>query len=101
MVLAVACASPKVGYDYDRSAHFNDYRTYEWGPGTPQATGDPRIDNPLLDAHIRSAVVAELRSKGFTTPAQGKPDFYQSRARERSGRASPLEALHRTKHIEN
>lgn len=76
VVLAAACASPKVGYDYDRSAHFNDYRTYEWGPGTSQASGDPRIDNPLLDAHIRRAVVAELRSKGFTPPKQGEPDFY-------------------------
>ena len=76
VVLTAACASQKVGYDYDRSAHFNDYRTYEWGPGTSQATDDPRIDNPLLDAHIRNAVVAELRSKGFTTPTHGKPDFY-------------------------
>ncbi len=76
VVLAAACASPKVGYDYDHSAQFNAYRTYEWGPGTSQASGDPRIDNPLLDAHIRRAVVAELRSKGFTPPKQGEPDFY-------------------------
>ena len=75
-VLAAGCASPKIGYDYDRSARFTDYRTYEWGPDAPHTVGNPRIDNRLLDAHIRSAIVDELHSKGFTTPGQGPPDFY-------------------------
>lgn len=75
-VSAVACASPKVGYDYDRSANFSVYHTYEWMPGKQETTGDKRLDNSLVDARIRTAIGAQLRSKGFTVPVGGSPDFY-------------------------
>ncbi|MDF0645819.1 MAG: DUF4136 domain-containing protein [Nitrospira sp.] len=74
--LASACASPKVGYDYDRSADFTTYRTYAWMPDSRSPTGDRRIDNDLVDARIRAAVDRQLRGKGYTNPAAGKPDFY-------------------------
>ncbi|BFU96429.1 MAG: conserved protein of unknown function [Nitrospira sp.] len=74
--LAFACASPKVGYDYDRSADFTSYRTYEWMPDSRSPTGDRRIDNDLVDARIRAAVDRQLRGKGYTNPAAGQPDFY-------------------------
>jgi hypothetical protein len=76
VVLAAACASPKVGYDYDRSAHFNAYHTYEWMPGNQERTGDARIDNSAVDMRIRIAVAAQLRLKGYTEPVNGPPDFY-------------------------
>lgn len=74
--LASACASPKIGYDYDRSADFTTYRTYEWMPDSRSPTGDRRVDNDLVDARIRSAVDRQLRGKGYTNPAAGQPDFY-------------------------
>jgi len=73
---ASACASPKVGYDYDHSASFTAYHTYEWVSGKQEVTGDKRLDNALVDARIRQAVEAQLRSKGYTAPAAAKPDFY-------------------------
>lgn len=76
MVLASACASPKVGYDFDRSMDFSTYRTYEWMPDTGAKTGDKRIDNSLVDARIRSAIDAQLRGKGYTHSTAGQPDFY-------------------------
>ena len=73
---AAACASPQVGYDYDHSANFRAYHTYEWMPGKQETTGDKRVDNSLVDARIRTAIGAQLRSKGYTAPVDGRPDFY-------------------------
>lgn len=73
---ATGCASPKIGYDYDSSANFTAYHTYEWMPGNQEPTGDKRVDNSLVDARIRNAVEAQLRSKGYQQPATGQPDFY-------------------------
>jgi len=75
-LLISGCASPKVGYDYDRGADFSAYRTYEWLPDSRSPAGDRRIDNDLVDARIRAAVDGQLRRKGYTSPAAGQPDFY-------------------------
>lgn len=75
-LLISACASPKIGFDYDRSADFTAYRTYEWMPDSRSPTGDRRIDNDLVDARIRAAIDGQLRRKGYTSPAGGRPDFY-------------------------
>ena len=75
-VAVTACASPKIGYDYDSSANFSAYRTYEWMPGIQETTGDKRVDNSLVDSRIRTAVGSRLRAKGYTTSLNGKPDFY-------------------------
>jgi len=76
MASAVACASPKVGYDYDLSTNFSTYHTYAWVPGTQEATGDKRLDNSLVDTRIRTTISAHFNSKGYTAPADGTPDFY-------------------------
>jgi Domain of unknown function (DUF4136) len=72
--LAVACTSPKVGYDYDRSVNFSRYHTYAWVSSAQEATGDRRLDSSLVDARIRAAIDRHLREKGFAT-TQGGPDF--------------------------
>ncbi|BCA52967.1 hypothetical protein W02_01070 [Nitrospira sp. KM1] len=77
LIFAVtACGAPKIGYDYDHTANFRGYRTFEWGPEQQQVSGDARIDNTLLDTRIRTAVADELRAKGFSIPINGEPDFY-------------------------
>jgi len=76
LAASAACASPKIGYDYDRSANFSAYRTYEWVPGEQDKTGDRRIDNSAVDIRLRTAVAAQLLVKGYTTPTAGQPDFY-------------------------
>jgi hypothetical protein len=69
------CASPKIGYDYDRSVNFTHYHTYAWIPRAHDATGDRRLDSSLIDARIRSAIDAQLRSKGYTATADDTPEF--------------------------
>lgn len=72
-----ACApSPKIGYDFDRSADFSAFRTYAWLSGEQEKTGDRRADSSVVDMRIRIAVGTQLRLKGYQALAEGKPDFY-------------------------
>jgi hypothetical protein len=76
VILAAACAAPKIGYDYDPHTNFSAYRTYDWVPGQQEATGDRRVDNAQVDIRIRTAVGAQLHLKGYAPTVDGKPDFY-------------------------
>ena len=69
------CASPKIGYDFDRNVDFSAYQAYAWVPGAQEATGDSRLDSSLIDARIRAAIDAQLRLKGYTATAKDKPQF--------------------------
>jgi Domain of unknown function (DUF4136) len=71
-----ACASAKIGYDYDAGVNFSGYHVYDWAPEEQEKTGDRRIDNAQVDIRIRSAIGAQLRRKGYTTSIDAKPDFY-------------------------
>jgi hypothetical protein len=73
--LAVGCTSPKVGYDYDRSADFSRFHSYAWGSGAQEPTGDRRLDSSLVDARIRTAIERELRAKGYRASPDASPDF--------------------------
>ncbi len=76
MVSVTTCASPKIGYDYDRSANFTAYHTYDWVPGQQEQTGDKRVDNSQVDIRLRIAIDSQLRTKGYVHPVNGQPDFY-------------------------
>ena len=69
------CATPKIGYDFDRSANFSGYHTYAWIPGAQVSTDDRRLGSSLIDVRIRTAIDAQLRSKGFTATASKQPEF--------------------------
>jgi hypothetical protein len=72
--LMLACSGIKVDCDYDPSANFAPLRTWAWLPDAGKS-GDPRLDNALIDSRIRKAVEAELAAKGFTLVASKTPDF--------------------------
>ncbi len=72
----LACASPKIGYDYDSSADFNGYHTYDWMADKQESTGDQRLDNSLVNNRIRTAIGTELRFKGYAASPSKPPDFY-------------------------
>lgn len=74
--LLLACASVRVSVDYDPTEDFSTYRTFTWFPAPQHQTGDYRIDNPLLDGRIRSAVVRNLTARGFQKVEDRDPDFY-------------------------
>ena len=74
--IAACAASPKIGYDFDRSTDFGTYRTYAWLSGDQEKTGDRRADSSAVDMRMRIAVATQLRLKGYQALPEGKPDFY-------------------------
>lgn len=81
-ILAVAllsllggCQSVQVSQDYDASKSFSALRTYDWQTKTQPKSGDIRVDNPLLDARIRTAVDRVLSERGYRIQSQPTPDF--------------------------
>lgn len=78
-VLALAavsgCASLTVRRDYDAEHDFASFKTYTWQHEVQPETGNPRIDNSLLDDRIRRAVNNTLAGKGFRQVDRSDADF--------------------------
>jgi hypothetical protein len=76
VVAWTACASVRVSVDYDPNEDFSTYRTFTWFPRPRPATGDYRVDNPLLDQRVRAAVEQTLTARGYRKLEDRAPDFY-------------------------
>lgn len=63
ILFATASFAQQVKTDYDRSADFNQYKTYPWEKVQTQ--------DPLWVARIKDAVNAALSAKGWTQMASG------------------------------
>ena len=75
-LLLWGCSPVRVSLDYDVSADFARYRTFDWYPGPQPKTGDVRVDSPLLDARIRTAVTDTMLAKGYRRVTDARPDLY-------------------------
>ena len=76
MLLLAGCSSISVTRDYDASADFSSLETYAWQHETQPETGNPRIDNDLMDARVRRAVDAQMAEKGFVRAPKEEADFH-------------------------
>ncbi|WP_372680536.1 DUF4136 domain-containing protein [Desulfosarcina sp.] len=72
------CTTVQVSQDYDPHADTSGYGTWHWRNPVQSATGDIRIDNPLLDKRIRHAVDNHLKGRHIIGAAQERPDIYLS-----------------------
>jgi hypothetical protein len=86
-VLAAACSSPRVGYDYDPAADFSKLHTFDWLPAELQQAQEVAPEqqsaeppNPLVDKRIQAAVLRELTQRGFEKVEDQTPDFWVSHA---------------------
>ena len=70
-----ACSTMKVTSDYDPFANFSGLRTFAWISDIQEKTGDPQIDEPILDTHIREAVEIQLELQGFEKRTVDPPNF--------------------------
>ena len=66
MSLGAAAFAQDVQFDYDRSANFNSYKTYQWVDYKPVQVGDE-----LLDRDIKRAVDEQLAGKGLRRVESG------------------------------
>jgi len=66
IVVGVAGFAQEVHFDYDRSANFNAYKTYQWVDYREVPVGDQ-----ILDRDIKRAVDAQLAGKGLRRVESG------------------------------
>jgi hypothetical protein len=62
----IAALAQQVQFDYNRSANFSGYKTYQWVDYRPVQVGDE-----LLDQDIKRAVDEQLASKGLRRVQSG------------------------------
>lgn len=75
-VLLAGCASFNVRYDYDTRADYTAYRTFDWYAANRRGkVQDTKVDNPIMDRRVASAVEQELTRRGFQRETAADPDF--------------------------
>ena len=70
-----ACSTMRVTSDYDPFANFSGLRTFAWISDIQEKTGDPQIDDPVLDATIRNAIEVQLELQGYEKRTVDPPNF--------------------------
>ena len=71
LALLGACSSYNVTYDYDVTATFSGYRTFDYYT-SKKGTGGTTT---LMDKRVRAAVERELKAQGFSMETKADPDF--------------------------
>lgn len=66
-----ACRGYNVTYDYDVTASYAKYKTFDYYT-SKKGTGGT---TSLMDKRVRAAVEKELQAKGFTMDTKADPDF--------------------------
>jgi hypothetical protein len=75
VALLTGCSSVTVNRDYAADTDFSALKTYAWKHEVQPRTGNPRVDNDLVDQRIRTAVDATLNAKGFSAADASAADF--------------------------
>jgi hypothetical protein len=71
LALLGACTSYSLTYDYDVTANFARYKTFDYYMSKKGKGGT----TTLMDKRVRAAVEKELLAKGFTMETRTDPDF--------------------------
>jgi hypothetical protein len=71
LALLGACSSYHLSYDYDVTASFARYKTFDYYM-SKKGTGGT---TSLMDKRVRAAVEKELQARGFAMETKGDPDF--------------------------
>ena len=76
LALLTGCATYTVHADYDSSANYGAYKTFDWYAASKYAKG--KTDgggSPIMDRRVRHAVEKQLQAKGFQLEKKAEPDF--------------------------
>jgi hypothetical protein len=74
LILAGCSTRTDVHSYYDPAVKFEGFKVYAWLPR--EESGDPMIDDNLLEQRVRGAVESELAAKGYEKTTSGRPDFW-------------------------
>lgn len=66
LCLGAMAMAQDVRFDYDRSANFSTYQTYQWVGDAPNASG-----NQLMDQNIKQSIDEQLAAKGLRRVESG------------------------------
>ena len=66
LCLGAMAMAQDVRFDYDRSANFSTYKTYQWAGDSPNASR-----NQLMDQNIKQAIDEQLAAKGLRRVESG------------------------------
>lgn len=66
LCLGAMAMAQDVRFDYDRSANFSTYQTYQWAGDAPNASG-----NQLMDQNIKQSIDEQLAAKGLRRVESG------------------------------
>lgn len=69
--LMLACSGYSVNYDYDVTADYSRYKTFDYYT-SKKGTGGT---TSLMDKRVRASLEKELQAKGFRMETKGDPDF--------------------------
>ena len=70
------CATMNVSSHIERSVHFAEYVTYDWGPPDNLPVGDPRLDNnAFFNDYLQGAIEKKMAAQGFERAVTGTPDL--------------------------
>ncbi len=75
LVLLMACSGYRVNYDYDMHANYSSYKTFDWQAASLAKETGVKVDNPLMDRRVSTAVENELIAHGYTLETRADPDF--------------------------
>ena len=71
----VCGAKMKVHSTFDPKASFTGLKTYAWSHDPVEKSGDPRVDDPILNARIKDAIEDRLAANKYEKLESGNPDF--------------------------
>ncbi len=74
-LVLTACTTVSVSADWDPAADFATLSTWSWQKDAIPGTGDPRLDDPLVQARIQKAIETALPAKGYPQVTSGPSDF--------------------------
>lgn len=74
ILLLASCTSVRLGLDYDTSTDFTTFKTFAWHPESMKEDAK-NLQNPLMDARIRTAIEETLMSKGYKKVVLDSADF--------------------------
>ncbi|PLX79791.1 MAG: hypothetical protein C0615_01905 [Desulfuromonas sp.] len=78
ILLVSGCSGITVSQDYSSARELAGLRFYAWSSEQQPRTGDARVDTPLLDSRIRSAIDNTLAARGYRQADSDHADFLVS-----------------------